>query len=351
MKQLIPAMVTGVSERKRFRLRWDFLRCESDADLGGNTVPNEGANEEMEYYHETVLLEESVHFMAPAEGKVLIDGTLGGGGHTEKMLEAGAIVYGVDKDPEALEYASRRLVRFGDRFRPIKGNFADALELMKEHGIDKVDGVLVDLGVSSRQFDEVARGFSFSKEGPLDMRMSDTGPTAADLINGWEESELARIFWWYGEERSSRKIAKRICEVRLNEPFKTTTELAECIEKCCPRFGKRIHPATKVFQALRIEVNDEMGALRRLLDTSAELLATGGRLCVISFHSLEDRMVKRFLKGASSKEIDRPEWPAPRSNPDYKFNLISRKPVKAGEGEVKRNARSRSAILRIGERI
>ena len=351
MRRLIPVLSTGVSEQKRFSLRWDFCRCESDVNEGGDTASNEIDSEELEHYHETVLLEESVHFMAPAKGKVLMDGTLGGGGHTEKMLEAGAIVYGVDRDPEALEYASRRLARFGDRFRPVKGNFADALELMQQQGVDKVDGVLVDLGVSSRQFDEASRGFSFSKEGPLDMRMGDTGPTAADLVNGWEESELARIFWWYGEERSSRKIAKRLCEVRETKPFTTTTELAQCIEECCPRFGKRIHPATKVFQALRIEVNDELGALRKLLDTSDELLATGGRLCVISFHSLEDRMVKRFLKSASAKEIDRPEWPAPKPNPDYKFNIIARKPVKAGEDEVKRNARSRSAILRVGERI
>lgn len=289
--------------------------------------------------------------MAPASGKVLVDGTLGGGGHTEKMLEAGATVYGVDRDPEALAYAGRRLRRFGDRFIPVKGNFTDVKVLLEQVGVAKVDGVLVDLGVSSRQFDEAGRGFSFSKEGPLDMRMSDEGDTAADLINHWDEAELARIFWQYGEERSSRKIAKMICEERVSEPFTTTTQLAESIERCAPRYGKKIHPATKVFQALRIEVNNELGSLRGLLDTAESFLAKGGRLCVISFHSLEDRMVKRFLKQTSAVEVDKKEWPAPRPNPEYFFKNISRKPVKAGEQEVKRNARSRSAIMRVGERV
>ena len=183
------------------------------------------------------------------------------------------------------------------------------------------------------------------------MRMGDAGVTAADIINKWDEAELARIFWEYGEERSSRKIAKRICEHRNATPYLTTTQFAADVEKWCPRNGKKIHPATKVFQALRIEVNDELGALRGLLDSAAELLNPGGRLCVISFHSLEDRMVKRFLKATSAKEIDKKEWPAPKPNPEYYFNLASRKPVTAGVEEVARNARSRSAIMRVGERI
>ena len=282
----------------------DFCRNES-------SVERSGASEEMEHYHETVLREESVHYMAAAEGKVLVDGTLGGGGHTQRMLELGATVYGIDQDPEALEYAGRRLRNFSETFHPVKGNFTNALELMRENGQEKVDGILVDLGVSSRQFDEAARGFSFSKEGPLDMRMSDEGITAADIVNTWDDAALAKVFWEYGEERSSRKIARMICAERDKQPFTTTTQLAESIEKICPRHGKKLHPATKVFQALRIEVNDELGALRGLLDTAADLLNSGGRLCVISFHSLEDRMVKRFLKQVSQEEIDRPEWPAP----------------------------------------
>ncbi len=306
---------------------------------------------ELGYYHETVLLEEAVRFMAPSEGKVLIDGTLGGGGHTEKMLEAGAVVYGVDRDPQALEYAGKRLARFGGNFRPVKGNYADSLEHMRERGVAGVDGILVDLGVSSWQFDEAERGFSFSKDGPLDMRMGDEGVTAADIVNTWSEAELARIFWEYGDERASRKIAKNICEHRDARPFYRTSQLAESIEKWCPRMGKKIHPATKVFQALRIEVNDELGSLRRLLDSSAALLNPGGRLCVISFHSLEDRMVKRFLKGSSTREIDQKEWPAPRPNPDYNFESVTKKPVIAGGEEMRRNARSRSAVMRVAERI
>lgn len=321
-----------------------FMNESATGAVGGN-------DEELGYYHETVLLEEAVHFMAPAQGKVLIDGTLGGGGHTERMLESGAVVYGVDRDPQALVYAGKRLARFGEDFKPVKGNYTDALQHMEECGVSGVDGILVDLGVSSWQFDEAERGFSFSKDGPLDMRMGDEGVTAGDIINHWDESELARIFWEYGEERSSRKIAKRICEQRVVAPYLTTTQLAEDIEKWCPRMGKKIHPATKVFQALRIEVNDELGSLRGLLDTAADLLNPGGRLCVISFHSLEDRMVKRFLKATSAKEIDRKEWPAPKPNPEYHFNIVCRKPVTAGSDEVSRNARSRSAIMRVAERI
>jgi len=348
MSRLIPATVTaGISAPQGGlgSVVAGWFRNESANQTSG------GSDDELGYYHETVLLEEAVHFMAPAKGKVLIDGTLGGGGHTEKMLEAGAVVYGVDRDPQALEYAGKRLARFGENFKPVKGNYTDSLQHMQERGVDGVDGILVDLGVSSWQFDEAERGFSFSKDGPLDMRMGDDGATAADIVNGWDEAELRRIFWEYGEEKSGRKIASRICEHRAATPFLTTTQLAEAIEKWCPRMGKRIHPATKVFQALRIEVNDELGSLRGLLDTSAKLLNPGGRLCVISFHSLEDRMVKRFLKATTAKEVDKKEWPAPRPNPEYYYRLASRKPVTASAEEVSRNARSRSAIMRVGERI
>ncbi len=339
-----PQLVSGIPEGFISAVNMDAYCCDSGKAMSSSS-------EDLEHYHETVLLEEAVHFMAPATGKVLVDGTLGGGGHTEKMLEAGAIVYGIDRDPEALAYAGRRLQRFGDRFIPVKGNFTDTQALLEQIGVFKVDGVLVDLGVSSRQFDEADRGFSFSKEGPLDMRMSDEGETAADIVNHWDEADLARIFWQYGEERSSRKIAKMICEERVSRPFTATTQLAERIEICSPRYGKKIHPATKVFQALRIEVNDELGSLRGLLDTAESFLAPGGRLCVISFHSLEDRMVKRFIKQTSAEEIDKKEWPAPRPNPEYFFKNISRKPIKAAEQEIKRNTRSRSAIMRVAERV
>lgn len=327
---------------------WDFLASLSESSLGGS---GEDADQ-LEHYHHTVLLEEAVHFMTPEPGKVLIDGTLGGGGHTEQMLKNGAVVYGVDRDPEAHAYAARRLKPFGENFRPIVGNFSEITNLLPEQGVEKVDGILVDLGVSSRQFDAAERGFSFSKEGDLDMRMGPSCPlTAADIVNTWAEAELARIFWQYGEERASRKIARQLCELRKTQPFRTTTELASCIEKLIPRRGKKIHPATKVFQALRIEVNDELGELRKLLDTAKEILAPGGRLAVISFHSLEDRMVKRHFKAVSQKEIDRPEWPAPQPNPEYGFNILTRKPVTASDKEVGVNPRSRSAVLRVAEKI
>lgn len=333
-----------------------LIFCPQDSRRYSETISNGGGGtheeEELPHYHETVLLEESVDAMLAGPGKVLVDGTLGGGGHTGLMLQRGAVVYGIDRDPEAHEYAGKRLKLYADRFHPVVGNFADALELMRERGVEKVDGWLVDLGVSSRQFDCDERGFSFQKEGPLDMRMGPSSPlTAADIVNHWSEQEIARVIWEYGEDRSSRRIAKVICEQRAIKPFVTTLELAQCIEQHIPRYGKKIHPATQTFQALRIEVNDELGALKKLLETAADLLAPGGRLCVISFHSLEDRMVKRFFKKASMKEIDRPEWPEPRPNPDLKFVAITRKAIKATAEEVKRNPRSRSAVLRIAERL
>ncbi len=355
-----------------FRYAGDGLcpmsKPEVDQSAGGSDVPPNSIEESLPHYHETVLLEESVHFMTPQPNLVLVDGTLGGGGHTERMLELGHTVYGIDRDPEALAYAGKRLERFGEKFQAVEGNFCDALDLLAERGVSGVDGFLADLGVSSRQLDEASRGFSFSKEGALDMRM---GPacqrTAADIVNGASEEELAGILWEYGEERASRRIARRICQDRETSPFQTTTQLADCIARAMPkkpikRQGKgqgkgqgksrsSIHPATRSFQALRIEVNDELGSLRQLLETSAQLLKPGGRLCIISFHSLEDRMVKRFMRKSSQSEIDRKEWPAPRPNPDYFYKEISRKAIVAGEEEVRRNARSRSALLRVAERV
>lgn len=305
----------------------------------------------LEHYHETVMLHEAVEALEIEEGKVYVDGTLGGGGHTELMLEKGAIVYSIDRDPDALSYAAKRLARFGDRFRPLEGNFADMRALLSENDVDKVDGILVDIGVSSHQFDDAERGFSFSKEGPLDMRMGPScATTAAQIVNTWQEIDLAKLFWHFGEEKSSRRIAKHIVEKRELEPFETTTQLATSIDKLLPRFGKKIHPATKVFQALRIEVNDELGALRALLDSAESMLKPFARIAVISFHSLEDRMVKHHFRKTSKKEIDRPEWPEPRENPEYTFNQITRKPIVATPEEVSRNPRSRSAVLRIAER-
>ena len=305
-------------------------------------------------YHQPVLLGEVMEYMIPNEGKLIVDATLGGGGHTEAMLNSGARVIGVDQDEQAHEFAGKRLKQYPSSFTPLKGNFSHLPELLSSIGVDKVDGILIDIGVSSWQLDEADRGFSFGKEGPLDMRMDRSqGDTAADLVNQLPEQELRTIFYEYGEERAGSKIARRIVERRQDKPFTTTTELADFISSIKPRpkgpAGK-IHPATRVFQALRIAVNDELGVLRTFLDNASKLLNPGGRLLVITFHSLEDRMVKQFFRHASESHIDRKEWPEPRENPDYQYQLITRRPITASEEEVQGNKRSRSAKLRVVEK-
>lgn len=302
-------------------------------------------------YHIPVLLPEVLHFMGPEKGKVLVDGTLGGGGHTEALLKSGAQVIGIDQDDQALAYARERLAGYAGQFSGLKGNFSSMPQLLAEAGYEQVDGILVDIGVSSWQLDEADRGFSFAKDGPLDMRMNrSTGLTAADLVNTASEQELKNIFFQYGEERASNKIARRIIERRQQQPFVTTLDLADFVSSFIPRGGKS-HPATRIFQALRIAVNDELGVLKELLAQAANMLRPGGRLAVITFHSLEDRIVKQFFKHASTQQIDRKEWPEPRPNPDYHFKLLTRRPVVAAEDELKTNRRSRSAKLRVVEKI
>lgn len=302
-------------------------------------------------YHTPVLLSEVLQYMAPVKGKVLVDGTLGGGGHTEAMLNAGAHVIGIDQDEQALHHAKARLVPFEDRFTSLQGNFSDMPALLNEAGYDQVDGILVDIGVSSWQLDEADRGFSFGKDGPLDMRMDrGSGQTAADLVNYASEEELRTIFFEYGEERASRKIASRIVEHRETKLFVTTLDLADFISSIIPRGGKS-HPATRIFQALRIAVNDELGVLKELLIRASSMLRPGGRLGVITFHSLEDRIVKQFFKHASQPEIDRKEWSEARPNPDYCYKLLTRRPITASDEELKINRRSRSAKLRVVEKI
>ena len=305
-------------------------------------------------YHNPVLLDEVVEHMLPSAGKIIVDATLGGGGHTEAMLKAGAQVIGVDQDEQAHEFAAERLKPYSSGFTPLRGNFSNLPEILAGVGVNKVDGILIDIGVSSWQLDEASRGFSFGKEGPLDMRMDRSrGETAADLVNHMSEQELRTIFYDYGEERAGSKIARRIVERRQDQPFVTTTDLADFIASIQPRAkgptGK-IHPATRVFQALRIAVNDELGALRTFLDNASKLLNPGGRLLVITFHSLEDRMVKQFFRHASQSHIDRKEWPEPRPNPDFQYRLLTRRPVTAGEVELIDNKRSRSAKLRVVEK-
>lgn len=303
------------------------------------------------FHHITVLLQETVDALQPGPGRIIVDATLGGGGHTELLLERGATVIGIDQDPEARNAAAKRLERFKSNLRILSGNFRDTETLLRHEGITRVDGLLADIGVSSHQINTPERGFSFRENGPLDMRMSpDISLTAADIVNTADEAELTRIFREYGEEKASRSLARLIVQARDKSPVRTTAELAALAERAIPRRSGH-HPGTKIFQALRITVNDELGALNDLLDSSVRILAPGGRLAVITFHSLEDRCVKKFLEAKSRPEIDRPEWPAPRRNPEYHFNLINRKPVTASPEEIKVNPRSRSAKLRAAQKI
>lgn len=313
--------------------------------------PRTSASTDAPGWHRPVLVTEAVGLLRPAPGRVFLDGTLGGGGHSEALLEAGASVVGVDRDPEALAEASARLAVFGDRFRAVHGNFSDAAELPSVLASAPYDGALLDLGVSSHQLDTAERGFSFRHDGPLDMRMDPSlGETAADLVNSVGEGELTRILREYGEEPQARRVARAIVAERKRLAFTRTGQLAALIEKVLGRRG-RIHPATRSFQALRIAVNDELGSLRRALESLPGLLCAGARLVVITFHSLEDRVVKTFFRVGSEQWLDRPEWPAPRPNPAWRFRDLTRHPVEAAAGELANNPRARSARLRAVEML
>jgi 16S rRNA (cytosine1402-N4)-methyltransferase len=323
------------------------VRLSSFASAGGREVLTEADG-----WHIPVLEREVVEALAPAPGKLLLDGTLGGGGHTRRLLEGGADVLALDQDPEALAWAQERLEDAADHLVAMRCNFAMFPTLLEEAGLGPVlDGILLDLGVSSHQIDEPERGFSFLREGPLDMRMDPEGPVrAADLVNLAEEEELARIFYEYGDEKASRRVAKAIVKRRAERPFETTTDLAAVVATVVPKRGPA-SPATRVFQALRIAVNNELGVLESVLASAHRYLKPGGRLAVISFHSLEDRMVKLYFRHHSSPEIDRPEWPCARPNPECYFRLITRKGITATAAETARNPRSRSATLRVVERL
>ncbi len=302
-------------------------------------------------YHQPVLVAEVVELLAPAAGKFFVDGTLGGGGHSAALLAGGARVLGLDQDRDAIAEATARLASAGREFRAVRSNFSRVDEVLDGLGIVEIDGALLDLGVSSHQLDEPARGFSLQSDGPLDMRMDDRQPrTAADLVNTLGGEELERVFRTYGEEPAARRIAARIIRDRLTRPFSTTLQLAAAVESVVPRHG-RTHPATRVFQALRMAVNGEMQALEIGLAKFSERIAPGGRFGVISFHSLEDRVVKHYFKQRSTAWLDRPEWPEPRPNPDYIFKLITRKAVTAGAAELQANPRARSAKLRVVEKV
>ncbi|CCQ72812.1 16S rRNA (cytosine(1402)-N(4))-methyltransferase RsmH [Magnetospira sp. QH-2] len=303
--------------------------------------------------HIPVLLREVVTALAPRHDALYVDGTFGAGGYTRALLDATRCrVYGIDRDPTAIAAGQALAQQYDGRLTLVPGRFGDMVELMAERDIGSVDGVALDIGVSSMQVDTPERGFSFRFDAPLDMRMGDEGPTAADLVNRLPEAELADIIYQYGEERGSRRIARAVCTDRVQTPFERTGQLADLVKRVVGRPNDKIHPATRTFQALRIAVNDELGELHRGLDGAERLLSPGGRLAVVSFHSLEDRAVKQFLKqrsgGADNPSRHRPggdtQGPAPS------FKLIKRGAVKPGDEETRMNPRARSARLRIAER-
>src|SRR5438874_9434714 len=312
----------------------------------------EEAQEREEFtYHRSVLVREAVKLLGLRAGALVLDATCGGGGHSEAILKTGADVLALDQDPDAIAVASDRLSRFGDRVTLRKGNFRHADRVLEEVGVEQIGGAILDLGVSSRQLENAERGFSLLRNGPLDMRM-DPGleKTAASILNNYSEEELARLFRDLGEEPAARRIATAIVKQRKAAAFRETLPFARAIEKIVGRHGRR-HPATQVFQALRMEVNDELGALEQGLRVVTERLEPGARIAVISFHSLEDRMVKNFFRDRSREYLDRPEWPEPRRNPDYDLRAITDKPIEPGENERRMNPRSRSAKLRVAEKI
>jgi 16S rRNA (cytosine1402-N4)-methyltransferase len=307
-----------------------------------------------DFTHKSVLLAEVLAALGPRPGGRYVDGTLGGGGHAAAILAASSPtgwLYGCDRDSAAVEAASRRLARFAGRYELRQASFSEMADWVPA---GSCDGVLLDLGPSSPQLDRAERGFSFQQDGPLDMRMDTRqSHTAADLVNGAGADELARLFWELGGERQARRLARAIVERRSQRPFQTTRSLAALIEEAAPRRGAGTHPATKVFLALRIAVNDEIGALRRGLDGALKILKAGGRLAVITFHSLEDRIAKQFGRTRARDYTfagpqDVPELRQPRA-PELK--VLTRKALKPGAAELADNPRSRSAQLRVMEKI
>jgi 16S rRNA (cytosine1402-N4)-methyltransferase len=302
--------------------------------------------------HRPVLLRETIELLDAARGGLFVDGTLGLGGHSEAILEASpeTRVVGIDRDTEALELARERLARFGTRFRAFHADFRDIARMVAEAGEQDVQGVMVDLGVSSLQFDTASRGFSFRQDAPLDMRMDASGDeeTAAELLARLPEEEIARIIFEYGEERRSRRIARWIVERReRGEPVETTKELADLVARAVGhRKADKIHPATRTFQALRIAVNRELEGLAQFVGEAVDLLAPGGRFAAISFHSLEDRIMKQTLRRLSGRCECDPRSPVCSCGARRVVEILTRRAVVAGEEEVSENPRARSAKLR-----
>lgn len=309
------------------------------------------------FSHISVLPAEVMGYLAPVPGGTYLDGTLGGGGHAGLILDAtapGGRLFGFDRDISAIEAASGALARFGDRFRAVNENFSGMAPALAELGVSKVDGFILDLGVSSHQLDTAERGFSFQQDAPLDMRMDRSrGETAADLVNTLSHGELAGMIREYGEDRWAGRIASFICKARENGPITRTLQLADIVKGAIPRkaWEDRIHPATRTFQALRIVVNEELSSLEAGLRSAVELLKPGGRGVVISFHSLEDRIVKRMFRELATGCICPKELPVCSCGHLPEVKILTGRPVTAGEAELAGNPRSRSARLRAVEKL
>lgn len=303
--------------------------------------------------HYSVLLEESVNALVWQSEGIYLDGTFGRGGHSRAILqrldESGLLV-AFDKDPQAIAYAEANMPSVG--FEIVHDSFASMHKVVSEKGLQgKVAGILLDLGVSSPQLDEAHRGFSFIKDGPLDMRMnSSAGISAAEWVNETAEQTMVTVFKEYGEERFAKRIARAICERRVNKPFERTLDLAEVVAAANPKWERDKHPATRCFQAIRIEINQELSDLETVLDQSVELLKQGGRIVVISFHSLEDRIVKRFFKRQTEGKVFPRDVPVTEDMLDRKLKLVG-KAQKASANELAENIRSRSAVMRVAEKL
>ena len=303
--------------------------------------------------HKSVLLQEIITALQPHAGGIYLDGTVGGGGHATALLEASrpdGQLFGLDRDQSALELARDQLAQFGHRVHLFHANFDQLVQVANKHKIPRADGIVLDLGVSSMHLDQPERGFSFQIDGPLDMRMDPSqGQTAADLLNSLPEDELANLIYRYGEERHSRRIARAIVRAR---PIRRTIELAQVVARASGSGRSdrtKIHPATRTFQALRIAVNDELGALERALPQALECLKPGGRLAVISFHSLEDRIVKQYFRQEAQDCICPPEQPVCTCRHKATIDIITKRPITPSLDEIDANPRARSAKLRVVE--
>ena len=310
----------------------------------------------MEFAHKSVLLQEVIEGLNLKPDGIYVDGTLGGAGHSfhiAEKLTAGGRLIGIDRDEDAIRAATKRLSPFSDRVTVVRGNYEDTVGILSDLGITGIDGMLLDLGVSSYQLDEAERGFSYREDAPLDMRMDNRDTlTAYDVVNGYEEAELYRIIREYGEDRFAKNIAKHICEKREKEPIATTFALAEVIKGAVPaKFRTNGHPAKQTFQAIRIEVNRELEILKESLAGIIEIMNPGARLAVISFHSLEDRIVKQCMKDAEDPCICPKDFPVCVCGRKPLGHVVTRKPVTSSEEELAENPRAHSAKLRIFERI